>query len=246
MLRERITKHVKYGSLQLAFCAILTLIGIVGCATDRFSWRSPFSFSEAPLPGSDQASISAKIERLEGLKKRVSRMEPAEQSEIARTISSAYNKEPEPAVRHAIAKTLGLFSTPAAIPGLEAALEDANPDIRIEAIRSLGRIGSPQALQLLIGVNRSDLNLDVRQAATQELGQFESLEATAALGQALDDADPAIQYLAMQSLRKNTGKNLGNDVRLWKQLVNSTAAPTTTEPEDENPESIAGRSRELQ
>ncbi|MCP4189797.1 MAG: HEAT repeat domain-containing protein [Planctomycetaceae bacterium] len=245
MLREQITKNFKYGSLQLILCAVLTLIGIVGCATERFNWRSTFNFPETPLPENGQASISAKIERLEGMEKRIKRMEPAEQSEIATMISAAYEEEPETAVRHTMAKTLGLFATPAAIPGLNAALQDSNPDIRIEAIRSLSRIGSPQALQLLIGVNRSDLNLDVRQAATQELGKFESAEATAALGQALDDADPAIQYLAMQSLRKNTGKNLGNDVRLWKQLVNDTATPTTTQPEVETPETVAGQSRDL-
>ena len=87
--------------------------------------------------------------------------------------------------------------------------------------------------------------MDVRLAATRELGRFEGNQAIYALGQSLEDADPAIQYLAMQSLRKTTGKNLGNDVRQWKQLVNSTTAAGVSDPEIDSSETVAGRPDQL-
>jgi hypothetical protein len=41
----------------------------------------------------------------------------------------------------------------------------------------------------------------------------------AALGSALEDRDPALQYLAMESLKQVSGRDYGQDSRLWKQYV---------------------------
>ena len=40
-----------------------------------------------------------------------------------------------------------------------------------------------------------------------------------ALGEALADADPAMQYRAVLSLKQATGKDLGNSVDRWQQYV---------------------------
>ena len=84
--------------------------------------------------------------------------------------------------------------------------------------------------QLLVERQRSDTNVDVRIAATTALGRFQGPQAIQALGEALDDSDPAIQYLAMESLRQSTGEKLGNDVRQWKQLVQGTLANPSDAP----------------
>ena len=45
------------------------------------------------------------------------------------------------------------------------------------------------------------------------------------LGEALADADPAMQYRAVLSLKKVTGKDLGNDVDRWQQYVKGRSCP---------------------
>jgi hypothetical protein len=40
-----------------------------------------------------------------------------------------------------------------------------------------------------------------------------------ALGVALEDPDPAMQYRAVNSLRAISGRDLGNDVQQWRLYV---------------------------
>ena len=70
-----------------------------------------------------------------------------------------------------------------------------------------------------VTVLSGDVDTDVRLAATRALGKSKEPVAVAALGRALEDSDPAIQYRAVLSLRGATGENLGNDVRRWRQYV---------------------------
>jgi hypothetical protein len=37
------------------------------------------------------------------------------------------------------------------------------------------------------------------------------------LARALEDADPAVQYRAVASLKKVSGRDLGNDVNAWRE-----------------------------
>ena len=76
---------------------------------------------------------------------------------------------------------------------------------------------------------RADVNPDVRLAAAKALGETKSPEAVPALGEALTDTDPAMQYRAVLSLQKVTGKDLGNDVGRWQQYVKGQQ-PTATSP----------------
>jgi HEAT repeat protein len=66
---------------------------------------------------------------------------------------------------------------------------------------------------------RGDVDADVRLAAAKALGESKNPEAVAALGEALNDPDPAMQYHAMLSLQRVTGKNLGNSVDRWQRYV---------------------------
>ena len=60
-----------------------------------------------------------------------------------------------------------------------------------------------------------------------------------ALGQALEDRDPAMQYAAVQSLRDVTDRDFGNDVSRWRQFV------AGKQPEPPRSISVAERFRRL-
>ena len=73
---------------------------------------------------------------------------------------------------------------------------------------------------------------DVRLAAAKALGETRNPAAVPALGEALADADPAMQYRAVLSLKQATGKDLGNSVDRWQQYVKGeqpAPAPTLGE-----------------
>jgi HEAT repeat protein len=66
---------------------------------------------------------------------------------------------------------------------------------------------------------RSDAEFDVRLAAAKGLGETKNAAAQAALGEALSDPDPAMQYQAIVSLQEATGKDFGNSIERGQQYV---------------------------
>jgi len=126
-----------------------------------------------------------------------------------------------------------------AVEGLHKATADQESSVRIAACEAWGERGDQLALQVLGHVLRSEKNLDVRMAATRELGKFEDQAAVQALAVALEDPDPALQFRAIDSLRRITGEDYGNSVPAWRQYVRG-------EPVDRpDPPSIAERLRSL-
>ena len=55
--------------------------------------------------------------------------------------------------------------------------------------------------------------------ATEALGKIKSPDSIKALGAAIDDRDPAMQYVAVQSMKNATGKDYGPDVQAWRQVA---------------------------
>jgi hypothetical protein len=74
-------------------------------------------------------------------------------------------------------------------------------------------------LQALGNAVGGDSNLDVRIAATRALQNFKEPAAIHALSIALDDRDPALQKVAMESLHESTGKDYGMSVVAWREYV---------------------------
>ena len=52
--------------------------------------------------------------------------------------------------------------------------------------------------------------------------------AVEALAIALQDPSPALQYRAMESLKKVSGRDLGHDVVAWRNFIESAAPPSPT------------------
>lgn len=201
----------------------IVILLVVGCATDRIAWRNRLNpwAAETSTPTGGAATVEERIEHVRQLQQDARTMTQAERTATTRTLSNTLASDTEPAVKAQVIEALGYFDTAEAIEGLRDALQDSNPDVRITACRSLGRIRTRSAMQLLIEAQRSDTNIDVRQNAIRELGKFHDPAAVAALGESLSDADPAVQLLAMRSLQQATGEKLGDDVRRWKEHVAS-------------------------
>jgi HEAT repeat protein len=162
-----------------------------------------------------------------------------EQERISGQLAAAFPVEADPLIRLEIVRALAGHPTAAAASTLDAALDDSDADVRIAACKVWGERGGPEGAAKLKGVLASDLDQDVRLAAARALGETGDPAAVSALGEALEDNDPAMQYRAVQSLRSVTGEDFGHDVDRWRQYVQGEL------PAREKPEPIVQRFRRL-
>jgi HEAT repeat protein len=120
---------------------------------------------------------------------------------------------------------------------LRDAIKDPNSDVRVAACKGLEKQPGPEATAALAEVLGSDVEMEVRLAAARALGERREESAIRALGSALEDRDPAMQYCAVNSLRKIAPEDLGNDVSRWRQFVRGET------PSPPKPVSLAERIR---
>ena len=99
---------------------------------------------------------------------------------------------------------------------LVAGTKDSDLEVRRVACESLGKRGGDESVQELMRVANSDTELDVRLAAVRGLGDTHDSAALAVLAEAMVDPNPAMQFLAHQSLKNISGRDLGDDVEAWR------------------------------
>jgi len=186
--------------------AALCLIVALGCATWPFQSKERTSIL---TPGMRVAAIQEMAARADDI-------DSAEQSELTEQLAMQIRTEPDPIVRKAIQETIAGYSTPLARDVLVAGLSDDDLDVRLACCLKLGERAEPTSVQVLRRVLENDAELDVRLAAVDALGKISSSESIAALAIALKDRDPAMQYAGVQSLRKISGQDFGNDVNTWR------------------------------
>ena len=161
-----------------------------------------------------------------------------EQRQITDQLARQIQVEPDPLVRQAVIKAIAEFRTPMAQQVLQAGLQDENEAVRIECCRALGVRADAAAVGALAMALKSDANADVKMAAAEALGKIKSPEAVQALAVALDDRDPAMQYVGVESLKSITGRDYGPDVQAWRQVAAGT-------PPAEPPVSVADRIKRM-
>ena len=168
----------------------------------------------------------SRLERLGELRSQAGSLSEAERQRVGGELAAILGDERSSPMRVEILRTLSAFPSSEAMPALQAALTDADPQVRIAACTTLGAWKSPEALQALGSTVGSDGDLDVRMAAARALENFNDPAAAQALSVALDDNDPALQKVAMRSLRQSTGKNYGESVVAWREyLAGGNPAP---------------------
>lgn len=228
-----------YGRCSLSLLACILALSGTGCASfDAGSCWAPFR-KQADDDLADIPSPAKRIASLRELARNASRATPEQRQQVAAELVESIRTEEDPLIRAEIVRALGAYPGPAADAVLRAALSDPDAEVRVAACEIWGDRGDAEATALLAEVLDRDADVDVRLAAAAALGESENPAAAAALGLALEDRDPAMQYRAVLSLRRLTGKNFGNDVNRWRQYVAGRL------PEPASPPSIAERLRQV-
>jgi len=118
-----------------------------------------------------------------------------------------------------VVNAIAEFRTPMAQQVLEAGLSDGDETVRVACCQALGRRAEAVSTASLENALRTDQDIDVRLAAAEALGKIKSPEAIAAIVVALDDRDPALQYVGVQAMKSITGQDYGPDVQVWRQVA---------------------------
>jgi HEAT repeat protein len=213
---------------RLAPC--LLVLGLAGCT----SFGGPFSKASGQKQVADDLPLvpspAERIGALRQLGREAPRKKAEEKQQLALQLAESIRAAEDPLIRAEIIRTLGEYPGEASDAVLKAALDDPDAEVRVAACEVWGRRGDAAAVNVLAGALDGDLDTDVRLAAARALGRANHPAAVAPLGRALDDKDPAIQYRAVLSLHKVTGKDFGNDVNQWRQYVAGELPQSAGEP----------------
>ena len=117
-------------------------------------------------------------------------------------------------VRFEAAVALGEICNTSCVGPLIKALDDT-PRVREVAVRSLGKIGDPKAVSILIDLI-NDENWEIRSAAAKSLGEIGDPQATAPLIEALVHESESGQWYIIQALTKITGEKFDNNITEWQ------------------------------
>jgi HEAT repeat protein len=213
-------------ALAIALALASLVVSLAGCKGGLFTKASD------TFPG-----VAAPAQRMEMLTKKTEEARaggPAAQEAWAARLAERFPKERDPIIRVAMVQAIGGFDVASARAVVRRATKDSEADVRVVACQMLGKTPGSDGASVLAEILGSDTDQDVRLAAAEALGKTRDPKAIAALGLALEDRDPAMQYRAVTSLRKIAPKDLGNDAEKWRQYVKS-------ETPGETPGSVADR-----
>jgi HEAT repeat protein len=186
-----------------------------------------------PFPEREQTTYrgpAMRIDAVEEYAKQATGIDSPEQRQVADQLARQIQIESDPLVRVAVVRTIAKFKTPITQQVLQAGLTDEDAGVRMACCRALGEAADAASVGHLAQSLRADKDMDVRQAAAQALGRIKSPESVQALTAALDDRDPALQYVGIQSMKTLTGKDYGGDVQAWRQVAAGQSPPLPKAP----------------
>ena len=123
--------------------------------------------------------------------------------------------DPDPTVRAAAVKALGLHGEVKDVGLIAVRLNDQANMVRWEAAKALQKIHNPGAIKPLINTMAQDSDPDVRMACAHALAQYATPEVFSSLVSALDDTRYGVVLAAAESLAILTGEDLGIDGSRW-------------------------------
>jgi HEAT repeat protein len=204
------------------FLTCLVVAGVGGCS----GFSNPFTGPPPAYKTSYGLTPKEKIAQLAQLATELPSKSAPEQQQITQKLTVELAAEGDPLLRRSLVQAIGALNDSYSNPTLLAAANDASPLVRIAAAeawsRRPGETATPALSKLLI----DDNDQDVRLAAAKALGNVRSPQSLQLLSNALDDTNPALQLTVMESLRRVTGQELGNDVNTWfRYLAGQTNQP---------------------
>ena len=125
------------------------------------------------------------------------------------------DNDASPEMRRLAVSAAGNLKVGDAISLVEKGLDDDSIKVRMEACRALGKRPEEAAARLLASTAGTEADEDVRQAALDAIGNHKGKIALDSLKIALNDRNPATRDLAIESLRRVTGKNYGDQPDAW-------------------------------
>jgi HEAT repeat protein len=254
-----------HGSLLVSLC--LSLSALAGCTWGSKNgvpwWGTKKEKEEAAANLKKYGPVAfERIRMIQEEGKFAAKGGAAEKDKVATHLAEQIRTEQDPLVRIQIIRTLAIIPNETAADVLKVGMKDPDPDVRVAVcegwgVRAAGMQRLPSgapvqpreadlAARLLAEALTGDTNVDVRLAAARSLGKVKNdPRAVGALGIALKDADPALQFRAVASLKEVSNKDFGNDIEKWQQYVDSVA-PASQQPGSQPPSAIAGRPQKTQ
>jgi HEAT repeat protein len=214
---------------------LLGALSATGCQS--MAWPAMW-----PFPDRERTTHEGPRQRIEAIEQLASQSDGTDspkQREIVEQLARQIQKEPDPLVRAAIVQTVVEYRVPLALQVLEAGLGDTDGMVRTACCRALGKRADTTSVARLGQVLRNDKKQDVRMAAADALGKIKTNESMQALVAAVEDRDPAMQYVGIQAMKSVSGKDYGGDIAAWKQLAGGGEPPLPPAP------SIAERIRSV-
>lgn len=202
--------------LAVGWCLLAVSGG--GCASAKpRKWYDPLGLfvKEKEDEGKKVVTQDEWNKAIRQLAKAAPKLPPEQQEQASLELARFLSKEREPTTRGYILRTLAAFPTKRAEDMLHAGLRDGDQDVRVVCCEAWAQRGGPQAVHVLSEVLSADTDPDVRLAAARGLGHLKDEKGIGALGLALDDANPAMQWRAVQSLREITGKDF-KTIQQWR------------------------------
>ncbi|MEK6234638.1 MAG: HEAT repeat domain-containing protein, partial [Planctomycetales bacterium] len=225
-----ISKGRQMKSAREFACVVLvagTAFLLSGCANPVKQLLS----SRPAAPGSAMevaATSTNPAERTVALRKvaaEASQVSASEREQIAARLAGMLPREDDPRLRVEILQTLAQYPSSVSAQVTQAALHDESTEVRIAVCRVLGERRGADSVKRLSQVVQEEDNVDVRIEAVRALGAIGGDAALPVLQTALDDDDPAVQFVTMDALRGVTGLQLENDVALWRDHLDGKRGP---------------------
>jgi HEAT repeat protein len=155
-----------------------------------------------------------------------------DQTRMIELLATAAKSERDLICRLAATEKLGEFKDGRAHQALSDAFyapanfQCQDPVVRVAAIQGMAKVSDPAAAQTLAEAVARDPARDVRLAAAEGLGRFQSYQATTALVKVLkEEKDVALRYQAAESLKQITGKDLPPQADQWEQYIQGRTGP---------------------
>jgi HEAT repeat protein len=204
----------------------LLMAAVMGCRS--IPWPNMWPFPEREYTSYHTPAMRA--DAIHEFAMRSTGVDSPEQRQITDQLARQIQVEPDPLVRQAVIRAIAEFRTPMSQQVLEAGVNDESAAVRVAACRALGHRAETTSVTCLATALRNDKNVDVRLAAAESLGKIKSPDAIQALVVALNDRDPALQYVGVQSMKSITGRDYGPDVEAWRQVATGGNPPPPKAP----------------
>lgn len=215
-----------------------TVLGILllgGCASgplEDLAWMNPIHRQEWAKDDNDANNYHNRIKEYRTIASTIHQFSPASQDELCQDLSLELEHESDPLYRIEIVRALGQSSSPAAEGGLRNAIKDPNTEVRLAACDAWKKRGGESAPKVLSEALVGDTDRNVRIRAAKSLGDLKDPSTMRSLGLAIEEDDPAMQFACVESLKKISGKDYGNNLSAWQEFAEGGNPP-------EEPTSIA-------